>query len=475
MTTLLFVHLIIIAEVSLGVFAATRTWQHQPARWFLFYTIANAFFSLGNAIQSDEGIAAGSQFLLVTTAISLTALAITGLGLMIWLFVPHWWERGLAQWLIIPHVVFGGILVLDMAFRFGLIIDMVAMTGTGPTPTGISPGGIVALALLSGSSLLQIGILIYAFIRQRQHRLLILAYAGAIGLSSLGGWLFGVVLQRPDLNTLLMLPIIIVLGYGVLKTRLFSTSDAAVAQALASISDALAITDQRGQCLYANSQASSLSWAEGSSLQHVFETDMDLTSKANTLLSIADRRIDCTRTPVYDKRGRFQGTILLGRDITELERRSTELEQERSQLATTLHDLSVEQHRRETLAASMRMLALPVIPILEGVLVIPLVGEIDAQRASEFSGVLLQAIERERARLVLIDITGVPLLDTNSAAAIIRTTHSARMLGARCMLVGIRPEIAQTLVSLGVAFDDLATAASLQEGLREVWRGQRSR
>ena len=80
------------------------------------------------------------------------------------------------------------------------------------------------------------------FIRQQQYRVLIGIYAGALAISSVGGWVFGVIMQRSELNTVLTIPIMLVLAYAILTTRLFSTSDAAVGQALGSISDAVAIT-----------------------------------------------------------------------------------------------------------------------------------------------------------------------------------------------------------------------------------------
>lgn len=114
----------------------------------------------------------------------------------------------------------------------------------------------------------------------------------------------------------------------------------------------------------------------------------------------------------------------------------------------------------------MRALSLPVIPVIEGVLVMPLIGDLDAVRASEFTSVLLKAIER--ARIALIDVTGVPVLDTVGAAALMQATQAAALLGTRCILVGIRPEIAQTLVALGVPLGTMTTAATLQQGLRSV-------
>jgi anti-anti-sigma regulatory factor len=110
-------------------------------------------------------------------------------------------------------------------------------------------------------------------------------------------------------------------------------------------------------------------------------------------------------------------------------------------------------------------LSLPLIPVLEGVLVLPLIGAFDMARADDFIEVLLQGIERDSARLVLIDLTGIPLLDTQGAAAILRGVRAAGLLGARCVLAGVRPEIAQALVAFDVALEQLATAPTLQRAL----------
>lgn len=472
MFVLFFIHILVIAEVALGVFTATRAWNHAPSRWFLAYTITNACFALGNLIPLSQSDDSSVKFSLLISVIGLTSLAISTIGLLAALFFQHWWHQHIVQWIIGSHALIGIILVLDLTVGTGVFI-LAGRPNTGAvTSTALMIGPMIALLLLTASALLQFGMLVVTFIRQQQHRVLIGVYAGVLAISAVGGWVFGFILQLPELNTLLTLPIMLVLAYAILTTRLFSTSDAAVGQALGSISDAVAITDQQGSCVYANSQANILGWNIGQILLNIPEHNPDLAASLYGSVTLADRRVICSRTAVRDQRGHLRGAVLIGRDITELERRTSELEQERVQLSTALEELSTEQRRREALTATIRALALPVIPILEGVLVIPLVGEFDTQRTSDFAVVLLQAIKREHATLVLIDITGVPLIDTQGAMAILRTTQSARLLGARCMLVGVRPEIAQTLVSLGVNFNDLATAASLREGLRDLLVGR---
>jgi anti-anti-sigma regulatory factor len=110
-------------------------------------------------------------------------------------------------------------------------------------------------------------------------------------------------------------------------------------------------------------------------------------------------------------------------------------------------------------------MSLPVIPIIKGMLVMPLVGEITRERAGDIIPRLLDAIEQEHARVALIDITGVPIVDRDVAQALLNATIASQLLGTKVILVGISPEIAQTLVHLNLQLDSIQTASTLQEGV----------
>ncbi len=113
----------------------------------------------------------------------------------------------------------------------------------------------------------------------------------------------------------------------------------------------------------------------------------------------------------------------------------------------------------------MREMSAPVLPVLPGVLVAPLVGAIDSQRAASFAQNILGQVERERTRYVIMDLTGVPVVDTQVAQALLTTASAVRLLGAETLLVGIRPEVAQTLVSLGAQLDGIPTYSDLQQAV----------
>ncbi len=108
---------------------------------------------------------------------------------------------------------------------------------------------------------------------------------------------------------------------------------------------------------------------------------------------------------------------------------------------------------------------MPIIPVTRDALVVPLVGAIDSSRAGQLLDDLLTMIERMRARTIFLDVTGVAIVDTQVAASLLQIAAAARLMGAEAVLVGIRPEVAQTLVGLGVDLETIHTVASLQEGL----------
>jgi rsbT co-antagonist protein RsbR len=118
-----------------------------------------------------------------------------------------------------------------------------------------------------------------------------------------------------------------------------------------------------------------------------------------------------------------------------------------------------------TQAAIVQELSSPVIPIYQGILVLPLIGAIDSRRAGQIMEHLLDSITALQADLVLLDVTGVPVIDTSVANYLFQTTQAVRLLGAQVILVGIRPEIAQTMVQLGIDLKTIVAHANLQSGL----------
>ena len=119
-------------------------------------------------------------------------------------------------------------------------------------------------------------------------------------------------------------------------------------------------------------------------------------------------------------------------------------------------------------AEQLLELATPVVKLWEGVVAIPLVGTLDSARAQVVMERLLETLVDTGSPYAIIDITGVPAVDTQVAQHILKTIVAARLMGAECIISGIRPQIAQTIVALGIEFGDIATKASLADALRFV-------
>jgi len=116
-------------------------------------------------------------------------------------------------------------------------------------------------------------------------------------------------------------------------------------------------------------------------------------------------------------------------------------------------------------ATAMLELSTPVVRLWEGVIAVPLVGTLDSARTQLVMEKLLDTLVATGADHAVIDITGVPTVDTEVAQHLLKTVSAARLLGADCTISGIRPQVAQTIVSLGIEFGDIATKASLADAL----------
>ncbi|GAB3791266.1 RsbT co-antagonist protein RsbRA [Virgibacillus kimchii] len=113
---------------------------------------------------------------------------------------------------------------------------------------------------------------------------------------------------------------------------------------------------------------------------------------------------------------------------------------------------------------ALQELSAPLIPVMDKITIMPLIGTIDTERAKLIMENLLDGVITHNAEVVLIDITGVPVVDTMVAHHIIQAAEAVRLIGAHCILVGIRPEIAQTIVNLGIDLSKFPTKSSLKKG-----------
>src|SRR5438552_3559156 len=119
---------------------------------------------------------------------------------------------------------------------------------------------------------------------------------------------------------------------------------------------------------------------------------------------------------------------------------------------------------------AIRVLSTPVLQVRERLLILPIIGVIDPQRARQLTEQLLRGIRTNRAKVVVIDITGVPVMDETVANHLVQTVEAARLLGATVIITGLSSEIAQTLVTIGVDLGKMHTVGDLQGGIEEAER-----
>jgi len=112
------------------------------------------------------------------------------------------------------------------------------------------------------------------------------------------------------------------------------------------------------------------------------------------------------------------------------------------------------------------MATVPVVQVWEGIVLVPLIGTLDSQRTQQLMERLLHRVTETESPIALLDITGVPTIDTQTAQHLIETISAVRLLGADVILTGVRPVIAQTLVHLGIDLTNVITRSSLTAGLR---------
>ena len=191
--------------------------------------------------------------------------------------------------------------------------------------------------------------------------------------------------------------------------------------------------------------------AAGEPVRAELELVIDAATAVDRSVTVIDLRIK----PVRDAAGQTVLLIAEGSDISVLKRAEAERLRMQAQVIRAQED-------------TIRELSTPLIPLEAGIVVMPLVGRLDAVRMQQVIERLLTGVSAQRAQTVILDITGVPGVDAEVAAALVRAAQAVRLLGAQVMLSGIRPEVAQMLVSIGTDLGPgqaVKTCSSLQSGL----------
>jgi rsbT co-antagonist protein RsbR len=139
---------------------------------------------------------------------------------------------------------------------------------------------------------------------------------------------------------------------------------------------------------------------------------------------------------------------------------------QQAQLAENQRELAAKLETIDRQAVEIRQLSTPILEVWKDILVVPIVGIVDSQRSVEILADLLGAIARMHTKWVILDITGVAFVDTATADRLLSVVRAAALLGTRCLLSGIQPAVAQTLVALGVDLGEVESKRNLADALR---------
>ncbi len=242
--------------------------------------------------------------------------------------------------------------------------------------------------------------------------------------------------------------------------------------------DAISVTDMEGVISYANLAYRTM-YGYGDATIGMHFSDM-VAPEANPIISAAmqtvykegiwcgesiNQRHDGCRFPVQssifellNEHGKAQAIAIINRDMTTVKQ-------------TENAQADLQQQIIANQQTALRELSTPLIPIANDVMMMPLIGMVDSQRAQQVLEVLLEGVARYQARMLILDITGMQVIDTQAAGAIIHAAHAVRLLGAQVILTGIGPEIAQTIVQQGIDLSEIDTRGSLQAGIAHALHG----
>jgi rsbT co-antagonist protein RsbR len=186
--------------------------------------------------------------------------------------------------------------------------------------------------------------------------------------------------------------------------------------------------------------------------QLVVQTRQPFVEEQHLVVRGEDRHFLNIQFPIADETDTVYATGSITMDITE-----RKLQEEVMK--------NLQQEVIDAQQAALRELSTPIIPLMDGIIILPLIGSIDTSRARDIMRTLLAGITRHRARIVILDVTGVAMIDSGVAAHLNKTIQAARLKGAHTYMTGISDAIAETVVDLGIDWSDVKTLRDLQSGL----------
>ncbi|MBO9333313.1 MAG: STAS domain-containing protein [Roseiflexus sp.] len=470
-----------------GVYVLMQDWRAMTNRLFALFALSAVLLMYCAVLRFTGDNPWGIWFVY---GLSAPLLAVSS-WLLIWLilaiFIPHRYaqlhtRRALAA----PYVLIALFLTLDWYSGLGLVRRTGAFQAAGMPDILNGPLFVpMIVSYVFGGLLVPLAMLITVAVHQRRERVPAVWLSIGLALSFAAGAWFGSA-SWPALNYVSMLPLYLAFGWVTLRYQVFRPSQVALRTAIEYLPDGVVIIDAQRQVRFANRAARQLALLDGNG-RTAFEAALarvgfqDCTTPEDRLDGVrrfhrvGEMEATLMVSEVAIEGDQESASVLLLRDVTAAERQRVALAASHAALEerTAALERSLDEIRQRD--AIITRLTLPMIPLSEGVLALPLIGAFTGERSQAMVALLLNQIEQQRAQRVLLDLTGITSFDHSLAVALRQAADGARLMGAQIVLCGVRPDIAESIVRERLEIPGIQYFATMQEGVATLLhQGNRS-
>lgn len=474
---LILILLTLIILTASGAYVLMQDWRAAPNRLFALFALNMIVLTGAAAVRLTSRNLQETWFVSGMLAPLLAASSWLLIWLILALFIPHRYAQPAVRWsLAAPYLAMTAFLTLDWYGGFGLVWRDVIRSDTGTVVFSRGPAAFPVLLLyLIGGMGIPLAFLITIAIRYPRIRAPVLWLTGGAAISYVAGFLFGS-LSLPVLNYVSLLPLHLAFGWITLRYQVFRPSSVALRTAVEHLPDGVVVLDAQRRVRFANRAAQQLASLAGAddlpfenALAHAgFEESAD--SDERLVSPRRFRRNSETAATLAVSEAVIEGdrgaaSVLILRDTTTAERQQAALAASRAALEARTAELEHSLAEIQERDALITRLTLPLIPLSDGVLAMPLIGAFDGARCEALIAMLLKQIEERGTRAVLLDLTGITGFDESLARALRHAVDGARLMGAQIALCGVRPDIAESIVHERMHLNGVRLFATMQEGV----------
>lgn len=473
--------LTMIILTAIGVYVLMQDWRAATNRLFALFALS-AIVLMGAAVTRLTG----KRHEDVWFALGLTgpSLAVGSL-LLAWLilatFIPHRYAQKSVRWILAaPYLIMTLFLAVDWYGGFSLVRRIEEIEEGRRIIVAQGPLFVPVIALyVFGGMLAPTGMLLAASWRNRAMFRAAIWLSGGLALSFIVGAVSGE-RSSPALSYISMLPLYLAFGWVILRYQMFRPSSVALRTAVEHLPDGVVVLDAQRRVRFANRAAQHLAPFAGASVS--FEESLahagfyEQTTPDDQLAGLRRfHRNDAVAATIIVSEAAIEGDrgsawVALIRDVTTAERQKAALAASRAALEARTAELERSLKEIQQRDALITRLTLPLIPLSDGVLAMPLIGAFDGTRCETLITLLLKQIEERGARTVLLDLTGITGFDESLARALRHAVDGARLMGAQIALCGVRPDIAESIVHERMHLNGVRLFATMQEGVAAALR-----